>query len=436
MKTDFEKSVLPSGITVLCEHLPAMHSVGVGWWFATGARFEPSDALLGGFHYIEHMLFKGTPRRTARGIAIEVENVGAQLNALTGKEIMCFYGRALAEDLPLILDVLADMVFNSTFEPDEFDREKQVILEEIKNRDDTPEDFIFDQYLEDRCGRGGLGHSVLGYEEGIAALTRDDLYNLYRKEFKPDRLILAVAGNLNGNSAERLASDAIARLGGLPENGAAPPPPSPAAPFHRDIRIYNRKIEQTHFVIGVPGIPFHHDDRYVIALLDVLLSGGMSSRLFQEVREKLGLVYDIQTGSECYRDAGFFTVSAATRPENLRQVLEVTARELEKVRSGDVRETELRRAKQQFRAGMAMSFESVTSRMMKIARSEVYFGRDLSDDEIMDEIQGVTLDDVQRAANSMLRPGAFAASLLGPFRKKADIAATTALIEETFNSEK
>jgi predicted Zn-dependent peptidase len=419
MKTDFKKYELDNGVTVLCENMPSMFTAAVGCWLRNGSRNE-APAAQGGYHFIEHMAFKGTETRSARDIAIEVESVGAHMNAMTGKEITCYYAKALSENLPMMADVLTDMVFCSTFAPDEFSREQQVILEEIKNRDDTPEDFIFDQFLEDRLGRGGLGHSVLGYEETVGEFSRDALYALYREAYRPNNLIVAIAGNLNGNHPEALIRDALEKIPALPANGSAPEAAPHTAEFRRGAAVYTRDIEQAHFVLGVPGIPYHHDDRFVYALLDTLLSGGMASRLFQEVREKLGLVYDIQTTNECYSDAGFFSISASTRPANLRTVLEVTAAELEKLRNGDLRESELKRVKQQLRANMAMSFENVASRMMKIARSEIYFGRDVSDDEVMDKLQAVTLEDLQRASCDLFGAGRFAASILGPFTEQGE----------------
>jgi predicted Zn-dependent peptidase len=433
MKTDFQKFELDNGVTVLCENMPAMFTVAVGCWIKSGSRSE-IPANHGGYHFIEHMAFKGTEKRSARQIAIEVESVGAHMNAMTGKEITCYYAKALSEDLPMTVDVLTDMVFCSTFVEDEFTREQQVILEEIKNRDDTPEDFIFDQFLEDRMGRGGLGHGVLGYEDTVGAMTRDMLFDLYRNAYRPNNLIVSIAGNLNGNHPETLVRDVLSQIPSLPRNSGAPGAEPDVSEFLRNVVVYNRDIEQAHFVIGTPGIPYHHDDRFVYALLDIMLSGGMSSRLFQEVREKLGLVYDIQTTNECYSDAGFFSISASTRPANLRTVLEVTAAELAKLRSGDLRETELKRVKQQLRSSMAMSFESVASRMMKIARSEIYFGRNVSDEEVMDQVQSITLEDLQRASRSLFAPGNFAGSFLGPFDANGGADAVTDMVNDIFGA--
>lgn len=432
MDTVCETHELDNGVIVLVERLPAVFTAAAGFWFTAGSRHEP-DGRQGGFHFIEHMMFKGTARRTARDIAVDVESVGGHLNALTGKEVTCYYGKVLSEDLPLLIDVLADMVFGSAFPPDEFLREQQVILEEIKNRDDTPEEFIYDQFLEDRCGRLGLGHNALGFENTVRGFDRDALFELYRNTYRPARLIVSVAGNLNGNDAVRLVSDALAAAG-IPLNNHIAPPPPHTEDFRRNVNIYSRDIEQTHFVFGVPGIPYGHDDRYVYSLLDVLLSGGMSSRLFQEVREKLGLVYDIQSGNECYKDAGFFTIGASTRPANLRRVLEVTAAELHKLRNGDIRESELNRIKQQLRAHMAMSFENVSSRMMKIARSRIYFGRDVTDRETLDRVSAVTRDDITRVAAELFNPGGFAASILGPYGKETGQNEVTEMFNEIYNA--
>lgn len=432
-KPRFEKIELPGGVTVLCEHLPAVQTVSLGLWLRAGSRDEP-DGLQGACHYIEHMLFKGTKRRSARDIAIHSESVGALMNAMTGKEITCFYAKSLSEDLPLMVDILSDMFFGSVFDPAEFDREKQVILEEIKNMNDDPEDSVFEQFIEDCCGRAGLGHCVLGYEDTVGSFTRDKLYELYKSSYTPRGLLVAVAGNLNGADVPKLVTDALARF---PKRGSKKKThlerTKPGA-FQRGVRVYNRNIEQANFVVGVPGIPYDHDDRYIYSLLDVLLSGGMSSRLFQEVREKRGLVYDIATGNETYCDAGFFTISAGTRPANLREVLAITAAELVKIRNGEITNEELARVRQQFRAGMAMSFENPSGRMMKISRSEIYFGRELPDAEIMEQVLAVTSEDIARVASNIAKNGNFSASVLGPFKSKTKINEVKSLLEDVLNN--
>ena len=433
MKNRLQTHTLDNGVIVLAEHLPAMHTVAMGCWLTAGSRHEATGRQ-GGFHFIEHMVFKGTRRRTARDIAIDVESVGGHMNAVTGKELTCYYAKALSENLPLLADVLTDMFFCSVFDPEEYAREQQVILEEIKSRDDTPEDFIFDQFLEDRCGRTGLGHSVLGYEDTVGGTDRDALYGMYRNAYRPERLIVSVAGNLDGQDACDVVRRALDGIQDLPGNNGAGPASGDTGDFRTDVRIYSRDIEQTHFVLGVTGIPYNHDDRYVYAVLDMLLSGGMSSRLFQEVREKRGLVYDIQSGSECYTDRGYFTISASTRPANLREVLEVTAGELKSLMCGEASADEVDRVKRQLRANMAMSFENVSGRMMKIARSRIYFGRQVPDEEILEQVSGVSLDDVQRAANTLFAPGRFAASILGPYPDDKHTSTVTDLVNEIFNS--
>lgn len=407
----FEKTTLPGGATLLTERIPYLGTMSLGCWFGFGSRHEATP-MEGAAHFIEHMLFKGTRRRTPAALASEIESVGGSLNAMTGREVTCYTVRILPEYLPKALDILLDLCFRSTFPDDEFARERQVILEEIKDVQDTPEDYIYDLHQENCFGRDGLGHPVLGYEDTIGDMPRDSLYEAYRERYSPASMILAAAGNPQGWDLRELVEKHI-------EEYAAPPPAAAPAsgpcPFRTGVRLIPRPVEKAHFVMSVRGVPFDHEDRYVFGVLDMLLSGGMSSRLFQEVREKRGLVYDIATENSHYSDTGVFSVSAGTRPSNLENVLEVIVGELRKVKEGDVKEEEVDRVKNLLRASIAMSLESVGSRMTKIARSEIFYGRNVPDEEIMEQVRRVTLDDIVRVAEDIFRPGGFLLGVLAPF---------------------
>jgi len=360
------------------------------------------------------MMFKGTGHRSPSNIAHEIESAGGSINALTGKELTCCYARILPDNLPLAIDLLSDIFFSSVFPEEEFQREKQVILEEIKDIQDTPEDLVYDMFHEDSFGKNGLGHSVLGSEETVNEITRDSLFHIYCARHRPNNLIIAVAGNPENYDLPKLISESLrtpASTESLVQNSKFKIQNSK---FKTGISLHRRTIEKMHFVMGTEGVPYDHDDRFVYGVLDIILSGGMSSRLFQEVREKRGLVYDIGTENVHYRDTGIFSLSASTRPANFEEVLKVTTAELKKIKGGQVSEDETTRVKNQLRTSIAMSLESVSSRMMKIARSEIYYGRDIPDEEILETVRNVAIDDIVSIANKIFSTDRFMFTTLGP----------------------
>ena len=408
----FEKIVLDNGITLLIERIPYLSTVAIGYWMNFGSR-EEEPPMQGSTHYIEHMMFKGTPRHSPSDIAHEIEYAGGGINALTGKELTCCYVRILPDNLPIAIDILSDIYFSSVFPQEEFIREKQVILEEIKDVEDTPEDLVYDLFHEDTFGKDGLGHPVLGCEETVNGITRDALYQIYRDQYKPCNLIVAVAGNPENHDLPALILNSC-RLSVVSSKIKPTTYNLQPTTYNTGIRLHDRTIEKTHFIMGTEGVPYDHKDRFVYGVLDIILSGGMSSRLFQEVREKRGLVYDIGTENVHYRDTGIFSLSASTRPANLDEVLKVTTAELKKIKEGIVSEDETTRVKNQLRASIAMSLESVTSRMMKIARSEMYYERDIPDEEIMEMVRRVSINDLVRIANEIFLPNRFMFTTLGP----------------------
>ncbi len=415
MNNNFSRYTLECGATVLTEHLPHARTVSVGVWLGYGSRLEEKK-YHGAAHFIEHMLFKGTPGKTPRDLALAFESVGGSFNASASKENTNLYARMLSDHLPLAINLLCDMASKSTFPSEEFDREKLVVLEEILAHLDEPEEVAYDIFIDTIYGNNGIGHPILGTEETVRNLTRDGLYELYRKYYRPSHLVVAVAGNIESYNVPALVADALKADDRPSCNVLGSTHESPDFSFRT--RLVARDTHQVYFYLGMPGVPYKSSDRYVYAILDMILSGGMSSRLFQEVREKRGLVYDIASENTSYSDTGFFNIYAATSRSNIEEVLEVTTDELCKVRDGDIAEHELRRVKQQLRAYMLMSLESVNSRMMKLARCELYYGRNLSDEEILDMITGVTLDDIVRIARSILNRDNMVFSALGPFDKK------------------
>lgn len=412
--TDYRKTVLPSGIRVVTEALPGVRTVALGIWVETGSRFEP-PGWSGIAHFTEHMMFKGTRRRTAQRIAEEADAVGAQLNAFTDREHTCYYVRVLSEHLPKVTDLLADMLTGSLFEEEAVERERQVILEEIKMYEDSPDDLVQDLFLETVWAGDPLGRPVIGFRKTVEALRRPDFLEFVSREYRSPRLLVAAAGDVDhdqvveqaGQLLQPLAAEALPR-------GASPPSVSAESTY----RV--KDTEQVHLCFGYPGLPQGHPDRYVLAVLDHVAGGGMSSRLFQEVREKRGLVYSVGTFLVMYRDAGAFAVYAGTSPERAREVLEVSLRELERLREEPVPEEELRRAKESLKASLMLSLEGTASRMFFLSRAELYFGRRVTPDEVLAELEAVSSDRVQALAQRLLhdRP---ALAAVGP----ADAEATT-----------
>lgn len=412
MSEVFNRYALDNGTVVLTEHMPWSRTVGVGLWVDYGSRFETPDRQ-GAAHMIEHMLFKGTEKMNPMDIAVAFESVGASFNASASKESTNIYARTLDEHLPMAIRILSDMTLRSVFPAGEFELEKQVILEEIKGHNDVPEDVCHDMFYRDMFRDHGLGHPILGTEDTVGGMTRDTLYELYREVYRPARIVVAAAGNLERYDMPALISEA---LGDCPpiqrEERFAPEPIKPL------INLVSRDSQQTQVYIGMPGVAFDHPDRYALNALDMILSGGMSSRLFQEVREKRGLVYDIATDSISYRDCGAFYMYAGMKLESLSEVLDISFRELLAVRSGKVSAEELQRVKEQFRAALIMSRESATSRMSRLARNELYYGRFVPDDEYIERFCSVELDDIVAVAEKVLRPSPVVFTALGPFDDK------------------
>jgi predicted Zn-dependent peptidase len=415
MKNECTRKTLDCGTVVLTEPMPHLFTACIGFWINFGSRNEPED-MYGAAHFIEHMLFKGTAKMGPRDLAIAIESLGGSIGAAASEEKTYSYARAMPEHMPVALDILSDMFFRSEFPEHEFKLEKEVVLEEIKGHDDVPEEVAFDDFLEDIYGLPGLGHSVLGYEKTVRELTRDKLYALYKKFYRPAHLIVTVAGNIGDMDVAGMIENALGTA--AEERCDVMKPAQATSNFAHRVALNKRKTAQVHFTLGAPGVKYGDPAHYVYTLLDVILSGGMSSRLFQEVRERRGLVYDISTMNSCFTDTGFFSVNASTRLENLLEVVTVTAQELRKVKDGDITQEELSRVKEQLRVSIAMSFESVSTRMSKLARSEIYYGRMLSDEEIFDMITSITLDDLSKAANDLFKGPHFVFSALGPFTAK------------------
>jgi len=421
-KTSVSKTTLPNGIRVLSESVPYVDSVSVGVWVDVGSRDE-SGRTRGVSHFIEHMLFKGTERRTARQIADEMDSIGGHLNAFTDKETTWYYAKVLAEHLPTAVDILADMLLHSKLDREELEREKNVVLEEIKRHEDTPDDLVHDVFAQTLWQGHPLGNSVIGTEDAVKAFTQQSVREHLRGFYTPDNMAVSAAGNLDHGSLVDLVEQRFGELSG----SHVPDDPTPVTSTG-DSRLTTKPIEQVHFCIGTRGFSQYDSDKYVLAVLDAMLGGGMSSRLFQEIRENRGLAYAIGSYSASYREGGMFTVYAGTSMDNMDTTVALIRQEFEAVKTNKVDEEELLRAKNQIRGALVLGMESMSNRMSRMANSELYFGRIIPVQEIIDSVMRVTADDVVRVANELLVAGQIAFAAVGPFKEAG--ARTSVTVQE------
>jgi predicted Zn-dependent peptidase len=405
-----QREVLPNGVRVVTENINYVQSVALGIWVGVGARDE-ADSLRGISHVIEHMLFKGTPTRTAQQIADEIDSVGGDINAFTSKEATCYYVRMLSEHVPLAVDVLSDMFLNSLIEPEELAREENVILEEIKRRDDEPDDLVHDVFAETLWPEHVLGKSIIGTPETVSSFKQADLKDYMARRYTPDTIVIAAAGNLNHVEIVEMIRQRFSHLTGSKSEWRVPDTPTVAVPATAYIE---KSIEQVNLVVGTQGFSQLDDSKYALSLLDSVLGGSMSSRLFQEIREKRGLAYSVGSYSQSFREGGYFGVYSGTSAATAEQVIELVKTEFTNVCRENITQRELDRAKNQFRGSIVMGQEGMNSRMMRIGRNELTYDRVLPIDEITGKINAVTLDDIDRVAQHLFGNNAYAMATVGP----------------------
>jgi predicted Zn-dependent peptidase len=381
---------LPSGLTIVTERMDRVETVSFGAYVATGSRHERAEEN-GVSHFLEHMAFEGTERRSAAAIAEEIEAVGGHINAYTAREQTAYYVKVLKEDTALAADIIGDILTHSTFEPEELERERGVILQEIGQANDTPDDIIFDHFQEAAFPSQPLGRPVLGSEDGIKAMPRTMLTAYMKRHYAHSNMVVAAAGKLQHSAIVDLVTQHFSDL------PTELPPAMPDARYRGGEFREDRDLDQVHIVLGFPSVGFGDRDYYPTLLLSTLLGGGMSSRLFQEVREKRGLVYSIYSFSAPYADGGLFGIYAGTGESEAEELMPVTLEELRKVQS-EVTEAELARARAQVKASLLMSLESTGSRCEQLARQMQVFGRVVPTQETVAKINAVTPDDIQRAA--------------------------------------
>ena len=401
------KEVLPNGLTLLTESMPHVRSVAVGVWLKRGSRHE-TPAQSGISHFIEHMVFKGTKNRSAEVIAAQVDSIGGHMDAFTAKEYASFHLKVLDEHLPLALDILGDIVMNPLFDPVEMAKEKKVIFEEMGMVEDTPDDLVMELFAGAFWPRHPLGRPILGTRGSVDRFERGHLLSFFRRVYHSGNLVVAAAGHLKHEKVSKLVRR---HLGGLAAGNGATNGSRPR-PAHGIVTRRKKELEQVHVCLGGPAFPQGHEDRYVSYVLNTILGGSMSSRLFQNVRERRGLVYSISSGVTAYSDAGNLTIYAGTSLANVDQVLKLTVEELRRLKGEPVPAAELRRAKDHLKGSLMLSLENTGSRMSHLARQEIYHGRHFGLDETLRGIEAVEADDMQRVASGLFR-GQMTLSVLG-----------------------
>jgi predicted Zn-dependent peptidase len=423
------KTVLPGGLRVITEFLPSVRSVALGIWVGVGSRDEDL-AHAGATHYLEHLLFKGTGKRTALEISAEMDAVGGEMNAFTTKEYTCYYARVLDADLPLAIDVLTDMVTASLVEPKDVDAERNVVLEEIAMNEDDPADSVYEAFTGRLFGDTPLGRPVLGTVDSINAITRDQIFEHYRARYTPPSLVVAAAGNLDHDSVVAYVQAAFGSVLG-DFAGAVP-----AAPRLRDggglwdgygsaagsgATLITRPIEQANLVLGCEGLARTDDRRFALSVLNAALGGGMSSRLFQEVREKRGLAYSVYSFASQHADTGLWGIYAGCLPSKTDEVLAICTAEVAKVVESGLTDAELDRGKGQVRGGIVLGLEDPSSRMTRLGKSELAYPHLEPVDEVLTAIDAVSHDDIRAVAAEILtRPKVLA--VVGPFEDDAPFA--------------
>jgi len=406
---DILRHALPNGLVVITETMQHVRSVSVGIWVRSGSRREiPVENGLA--HFLEHMVFKGTERRSAEHIAREMDSVGGMLDAFTSKEQICFNAKVLDEHLPIAFDVLADLVLRPKLASDDVKKERQVVLEEIKMDLDNPEYLLHDLFTRGFWPEHSLGRPILGTPETVRRFDRKALCKRFKDWFAPDRILVTAAGNITHEQVLDLVEKEFGHLKPLVAQ-EEDPVPSTAAPIQLQTKP---DLEQVHLCVGVPSLPIAHERRFGVAVLNNLLGGGMSSRLFQNIREKQGLAYAVFSELTPYSDAGMLSVYAGTAKETIGQVLDMTIAEFRSMKESPVSEEELLRAKNHLKGSLMLSLESTSSRMSNLARQELYFHRFYSLDEILASIESVTREEVQSLAQEFFEPDHIAVTVLGP----------------------
>jgi predicted Zn-dependent peptidase len=411
------KETLPNGLTLVTEIVPHVRSAAVGVWLKRGSRHEELHDT-GLSHFVEHMVFKGTHKRTAQQIAADVDSIGGHLDAFTAKEYAAFHIKVLDEHLPQAVEILADLLLNPLFDAGDMTKEKKVICEEINLVEDTPDDLVVELWSEAFWPDHPLGRPILGTKRSVNSISRDRLRAFFRETYRAGNLLVAAAGHFEH---ERVVDLVRQRFGDLGDGGLATPP-LPPQPRGGIVVRSKKELEQIHLCLGTPAYSQTHDRRYAAYVLNTVLGGSLSSRLFQTIRERRGLAYSISSGVSSYSDAGALTIYAGMSLDAVDEVLDLTVSELRALRDEPIPEEELRRAKDHLKGSLVLALEGTSSRMNHIARQEIYFGHQLALDDLLAAIEAVSAEDVRSAAAELLggEVGLSLVGNLGHYRPKAE----------------
>ena len=408
--SNIQKIVLDNGVRILVEPVTHVQSAAIGLWCRTGSRHE-LDTEEGITHLIEHMLFKGTPTRTAKEIAESIEGRGGMLNAFTDKESTCYYCRTLSDDAVNGIEVLTDMMLHSNFDPEELEREEEVVCEEIKRSVDEPGDHVHELHLEYRWGRHALGKPIIGTEESVRSFRRDHILSYMDRRYRAENVMLSVSGNVDPDQIRAAAETTLGKLPSGVTNSQVERPLGTKA-----MNEVSKDTEQVHFCIGTDGISMYDEvDIPVMSILDSALGGSMSSRLFQEVRERRGLVYSIGSYTLTYGAGGAYTVYGGTSKKNWEEVKEITRREMDKVMQDGLSEAELERVKRSLAGNLVLALEGMNSRMMRMSRNEFNYERQITVEEVLERLNKVTNSQVMELANRILAEERVSTTAIGPF---------------------
>jgi predicted Zn-dependent peptidase len=411
--------MLPGGLRVVTEYIPSVRSASVGVWVGVGSRDE-GRSVAGAAHFLEHLLFKSTPTRTAVDIAQAVDAVGGELNAFTAREHTCYYAHVLDTDLELAVDLVADVVLRGRCVADDVEIERDVVMEEIAMRDDDPEDTLGDVFLSAMFGAHPVGRPVIGSVESISAMTRAQLHSFHTRRYTPERMVVAVAGNVQHDEVVALVREHFGSRLVRGRRTVAPRTGTGRITGKPTLRLVNRDAEQTHLSIGVRTPGRHWESRWALSVLNTALGGGLSSRLFQEIRETRGLAYSVYSAVDTFSDSGALSIYAGCQPERFDEVVRVTADVLETVARDGITEAECRIAKGSLRGGLVLGLEDSGSRMNRIGRSELNYGEHRSIAQTLNKIDAVSLEEVNAVARQLLtRP--YGAAILGPQRSKRSL---------------
>ena len=410
------RSVLPSGLRIVTEEVASVRSAAIGIWVNVGSRDE-SPAVAGASHFLEHLLFKGTKRRTALEISASIESVGGEMNAFTSKEYTCFYARVIDTDLPMAIDVISDLITSSVVSVLDVDAERKVVLEEIAMRDDDPSDLIHDLFAETYFGDTQMGRPILGTIDSINSISRTSVFNYYKKRYLPQDLVVAVAGNINHKKVVEMVEAALSVDGFLDVVGSPVIRPNTLVKkkVQKSVGLISRTTEQAHMFYGMEGVARHDDRRFAMGILASALGGGMSSRLFQEIREKRGLAYSVYAFAQQFAGSGQIGFYAGCKPAKAIEVLEIIREVLADVAANGMSREEIERAKGAVRGSLVLSQEDTGSRMSRIGKNEIVYGQVMGFDEILKEVSRVNEQDIRQIAGEYLIKTPTLA-LVGPFK--------------------